>query len=116
MDAFFSGLLALVILAVVVLLFAILISYLYERGIARPVFDALVKDSRWKQVQFALVLLAGVAVAHYLGIDVVAALDKFAPLVNSPNPDVSTAITGVLLAVVSSWLHEKTGLNATGGG
>lgn len=116
MDAFFSGLLTLIILIVVIVLFAVLISYLYERGIGRPVFDAIVKSPGWKQAQFLLVLLVGVAVSHYLGIDVVAALDKFAPLINSPSPDVSTAITGILVAVVSSWLHERTGLNAKTGG
>ncbi len=115
MDAFFSGVLTLVILVIVILLFSVLISYLYERGIGRPVFDELIKNPAWKKVQFILILLIGVAVAHYLGIDVVAALDKFAPLINSPSPDISAAISGVLLAVVSSWLHEKTGMN-TGGG
>lgn len=116
MDSFFQGVLTLVVLVVVVMLFAVLISYLYERGIGRPIFDALIKHPAWKKAQFVLVLLAGVAVAHYLGIDVVEALNKFAPLVNSPNPDVSSAITGVLLAVVSSYLHEKTGLNTDPGG
>ena len=116
MDAFFTGLLTLVVLIVVVVLFAVLISYLYERGIGRPIFDALIKSPAWKKAQFLLVLLAGVAVSHFLGLDIVKTLNEFVPLIDSPSADVSTAITGILVAVVSSWLHERTGLNATTGG
>lgn len=112
MDTFFQGILSLLVLAVVVVILAIVISYIYEKGIGKPIFDNVFKTgSGWKKLQFVIILLLGVAVAKYMGLDIVDALNKFSPLINTTNPDVSTVVTGIILTIVSSWLHDKTGLN-----